>query len=131
MFEDARDSPLEKRISDSIVKPKDNANLFSLVPSGVPRPPAIVEASNPGPIFNPDSFSDFFRLLGESCSTACHAHNDVVGADLCFSYLLSMYVSSCDLVVRVGWNCLPLYLVDVLTKGVLTRFCGKEQRYSS
>jgi len=73
MFEDARDSPLEQRISDSIVKPKDNANLFSLVPSGVPRPPAIVEATDPDPIFNPDSFSDFFRLLGKSHS-ACDLH---------------------------------------------------------
>ena len=75
LFEDARDSPLEQRISDSILKPKDNTNLFSLVPSGVPRPPAIMEASNPEPISSPDCFSDFLRLLGEkSVCGSYHVH---------------------------------------------------------
>ncbi len=47
-------------------KSKENS-LFSLVPRGVPvtpnyRPPPVAEFE---PISNPDSFSDFFRLLGE------------------------------------------------------------------
>ena len=38
----------------------------------MPRPPAIMEASNPEPISSPDCFSDFFRLLGEKRACASY-----------------------------------------------------------
>lgn len=69
VFEDAHDSPLEKRISDSIVATKENKDngIFSLVPSGVATFPSPPQPHSPGSqvgaISNPDSFSDFFRLL--------------------------------------------------------------------
>lgn len=67
-YEDARDSPLEQRIERAMsVKQKENS-LFSLVPRGVPvspayQPPPVAEFE---PLANPDSFADFFRLLGEA-----------------------------------------------------------------
>ena len=65
VFEDARDSPLEKRISDSIVATKDNKDngIFSLVPSRVATFPSSNVQTDV--ISNPDCFSDFFRLLCE------------------------------------------------------------------
>ena len=70
-YQDAQESPLEQCITDSMVKSKDSnsistnvSNLFSLVPSGVATyksPQPIVEEAEP--VINPDSFSDFFRLL--------------------------------------------------------------------
>lgn len=45
------------------------ANLFSLVPSGVPSyktSQVISEESEPQPISSPDSFSDFFKVIGQS-----------------------------------------------------------------
>lgn len=75
-YEDARDSPLEQCISDSIVKSKDTGtletleNFFSLVPSGVstykPSQQSIPE--EPSPISSPDCFADFFQLLAHSKS---------------------------------------------------------------
>lgn len=74
-YEDALESPLEQCISDSMVRNKDSSlsslgknSLFSLVPSGVPSYKAsqtISEESAPQPISSPDSFSDFFKVLGE------------------------------------------------------------------
>lgn len=68
LYADARESPLEQRISDSIVATKDNKDnsLFSLVPSRVAMFPSSSSSSSKNPteaIANPDSFSDFFRLL--------------------------------------------------------------------
>ena len=70
-YQDAQESPLEQCITDSMVKSKDSnsistnvSNLFSLVPSGVATyksPQPIAEEAEP--VINPDSFSDFFRLL--------------------------------------------------------------------
>jgi len=63
------ESPLEQCISDSLARNKDSGitsvgDLFSLVPSGVPKPAqTIVEESEPQPISSPDSFSDFFTAL--------------------------------------------------------------------
>ena len=70
VFEDAQESPLEKRISDSIAATKDNKDngIFSLVPSRVATFPSCSQGSSGAqtdPISNPDSFSDLFRLLGE------------------------------------------------------------------
>ena len=70
IFEDAHDSPLEQRISDSIVATKDNKEngIFSLVPSRVatfPSPSLPSSTSQTDAVCNPDSFSDLFRLLGE------------------------------------------------------------------
>ena len=70
IFEDAQDSPLEQRISDSIVATKDNKDngIFSLVPSRVATfssPPQPSSSSQTDAICNPDSFSELFRLLGE------------------------------------------------------------------
>lgn len=70
-YEDALESPLEKRISDSMVRSKDGiaglgGALFSLVPSGVPKvPQTISEDDVVQPISSPDSFSDFFKVLCE------------------------------------------------------------------
>ena len=71
-YEDARDSPLEQCISDSIVKSKDTGtletleNFFSLVPSGVStyKPSQQTIPEEPGPISSADCFADFFQLLG-------------------------------------------------------------------
>ena len=68
LFADARESPLEKQISDSIVATKDkDTNLFSLVPSRVAMAPSSTSScrSPVGAIAHPDSFSDFFRMLGQ------------------------------------------------------------------
>ncbi len=72
-YEDALDSPLEKCISDSMVRNKDTGisglgnSLFSLVPSGVPKAPqTISEEEAVQPISSPDSFSDFFKVIGQS-----------------------------------------------------------------
>lgn len=69
-YQDALESPLEQCISDSMVRPKDSVlaglggNLFSLVPSGVPKTPqSASEESEPQPISSPDSFSDFFKVV--------------------------------------------------------------------
>ena len=77
-YEDALESPLEQCISDSLVRNKDTGitsvgDLFSLVPSGVPKPSqAIVEEPEPKPISSPDSFSDFFTVLsGKCCCNTC------------------------------------------------------------
>ena len=74
-YEDALESPLEQCISDSMVRNKDSGlpsldNFFSLVPSGVPTnktPPTIPEEPAPLPISSPDSFSDFFMVVGRWC----------------------------------------------------------------
>jgi hypothetical protein len=71
IFEDAHDSPLEQRISDSIVATKDNKEngIFSLVPSRVatfPSPSQPSSTSQTDAVCNPDSFSDLFRLLAPS-----------------------------------------------------------------
>ena len=71
-YEDALESPLEQCISDSMVRSKDSGlpsldNFFSLVPSGVPTnktPPTIQEEPSLQPISSPDSFSDFFKIIG-------------------------------------------------------------------
>ena len=71
-YEDARDSPLEQCISDSIVKSKDTGtletleNFFSLVPSGVStyKPSQQTIPEEPTPISSPDCFAEFFQLLG-------------------------------------------------------------------
>ena len=77
-YEDALESPLEQCISDSLVRNKDSGitsvgDLFSLVPSGVPKPSqAVVEEPEPKPISSPDSFSDFFTILsGKCCCNTC------------------------------------------------------------
>lgn len=63
-YEDARDSPLERRISDSVARAKEGGNIFSLVPSGVPTYRAqFTEEESPHFISSPDSFQDFFSLL--------------------------------------------------------------------
>lgn len=69
-YEDALDSPLEQCISDSMMRNKDQSlptlggTLFSLVPSGIPK--SISEdSSEPLPISSPDSFSDFFKVIGK------------------------------------------------------------------
>lgn len=74
-YEDALESPLEQCISDSVVRTKDSGiaslggNLFSLVPSGVPKSlQTVSEESEPQPISSPDSFSDFFKVIGQSSS---------------------------------------------------------------
>ena len=64
-YEDAQESPLEQCISESMTNQKDNG-LFSFVPKGVPvraegGPQPLPESR---PLSNPDSFQDFFRLLG-------------------------------------------------------------------
>lgn len=73
-YEDALESPLEQCISDSMLRSKDSGlptldNLFSLVPSGVPtnKPSSqtISEEPAPLPISSPDSFSDFFKVVGQ------------------------------------------------------------------
>jgi hypothetical protein len=56
-----------------MVRAKDSgisSQLFSLVPNGVPKnqqqqQQPIVEESEPQPISSPDSFSDFFKVIGE------------------------------------------------------------------
>ncbi len=71
-YEDACDSPLEQCITDSIVRAKDTGtletleNFFSLVPSGVStyRPSQQSIPEEPEPISSPDSFCDFFQMLG-------------------------------------------------------------------
>ncbi len=72
-YEDARDSPLEQCITDSIVRSKDTGtrealeNFFSLVPSGVStyKPSQLPIQETREPIASPDSFCDFFQLLGK------------------------------------------------------------------
>ena len=74
-YQDALESPLEQCITDSMVRAKDTGlsslggNLFSLVPSGVPKSTqpqqqSVSEESDPQPISSPDSFSDFFKVIG-------------------------------------------------------------------
>ena len=79
-YEDALESPLEKCISDSMVRNKDTGisglgnTLFSLVPSGVPKvPQTISEEDDLQPISSPDSFSDFFKVLGQCSRSGCGA----------------------------------------------------------
>lgn len=68
-YEDALESPLEQCISDSMLRSKDTGNLFSLVPSGVPSYKTSQTISEDTdslqPISSPDSFSDFFKVLGK------------------------------------------------------------------
>ena len=60
------ESPLEQCISDSMVRSKDGGNIFSLMPNGVAKAPhqPPPEESDPLPISSPDSFSDFFKVIG-------------------------------------------------------------------
>ena len=87
-YEDALESPLEQCISDSLARNKDSGmpsvgDLFSLVPSGVPKPAqTIVEESEPQPISSPDSFSDFFTALSGKCIEFSRAAGLLTPSDL-------------------------------------------------
>lgn len=61
-FLDARSSPLELKISESISRPTENS-FFSLVPKGVPVYQPRPVSAEYDPICNPDCFHDFFKML--------------------------------------------------------------------